>query len=107
MCYGSSEALSEHIRKAKGIAIHPGALNGMFIQGRIAQGKYGYITLPDKMIHNKMNYLTKREGKEIIHFSWEDVKEHVHELAEGKYKGYVVTIGDEDKPLDILMARYT
>ena len=103
MCYGSSEALSEHVREAKGIDIHPGALNGMFIQGRIAQGKYGYITLPDKMVHNKMNYLTKREGKEIIHFSWEDVKEHVNELAEGKYKGYVVTIGDEDKPLDILM----
>lgn len=103
MCYGSSESLAEHISETKKISIHPGALNGMFIQGRIAQGKYGYITLPDNMIRRKMNYLSKRENKDIVHFSWEDVKEHVNELAEGKYNGHVVTIGDEDKPLDILM----
>ena len=103
MCWGSSEALANHIKESCGKDIHPGTLNGMFIQGRIAQGKYGYITLPSRMIMNKINYLAKRDGTPVQEFTWEEVKNPDVKSKIINKEIPLVIIGDKDSPIDIFM----
>ncbi len=103
MCWGSSEALANHIKETCNKDIHPGALNGMFIQGRIAQGKYGYITLPSRMIQNKINYLAKRDGTPVQEFTWEEVKDPAIKSKIINKEIPLVIIGDKDSPIDIFM----
>ena len=103
MCWGSSEALANHIKESCSKDIHPGALNGMFIQGRIAQGKYGYITIPSRMIQNKINYLAKRDGTPVQEFTWEEVKDPAIKSKIINKEISLVIIGDKDAPIDIFM----
>lgn len=103
MCWGSSEALANHIKETCGKDIYAGALNGMFIQGRIAQGKYGYITLPSRMIMNKINYLAKRDKIEVKEYSWKEVKSPDIKNKIVNKETPLVIIGDKDAPIDIFM----
>lgn len=103
MCWGSSEALANHIKEACGKDIYAGALNGMFLQGRIAQGKYGYITLPSRMIMNKINYLAKRDKIEVKEYTWKEVKDPDIKNKIISKEIPLVIIGDKDAPIDIFM----
>ena len=103
MCWGSSEALANHIKETCNKDIHPGALNGMFIQGRLAQGKYGYITSPSRMIMNKINYIAKRDGTPVQEYSWEEVKNPDIKSKIINKEIPLVIIGDKDAPIDIFM----
>ena len=105
MCYGSSEALALHIKETFDIEVAPKALDGMFLQGRIAQGKYGCITIPNKMVLGKIRHLAKRNDMPTLEFSWEDMHSVSKDILSNpeNYKGRVVVIGDRDKPIDILI----
>lgn len=103
MCWGSSEALAYHIKEACDKEVHPGALNGMFLQGRIAQGKYGCVIIPNKLIINKVHYLAKRDGVEIKDYTWDEVKDPEIKQQIINKDIPLVIIGDKDAPIDVLL----
>lgn len=103
MCWGSSESLANHIKETVGKEIHPGALNGMFLQGRIAQGKYGCIIIPDRMVKNKINYLAKRDSITVQEYSWEEVRNPEIKAKIINKEIPLVIIGDKESPIDILL----
>lgn len=97
MCYGSSEGLAWHIKEAKDYDIFPRALDGLFIQGRIAQGKYGMVIVPEEMIRDKI----KAVSKDTICLSW-----YAGTAINGfpdVFKNKVVILGDKNAPIDIFM----
>lgn len=95
MCWASSEGLAWHIKESKGYEISPRALDGMFIQGRIAQGKYGTVMVPNNVLMTKINYLDDNP----IYLGWESAWLLNHNPNITK----VIIIGDKNAPIDILI----
>lgn len=95
MCWSSSEGFAHHIKETKGYEIAPDALNGFFIQGRTAQGKYGTIMVPNNILLTKIQYIDSNP----IYMDWEEAKIFNRHPIINK----VLIIGDRNAPIDILL----
>lgn len=101
MCYGSSEAFVDHIKSTFDFNVSPRATNGIFLQGRIAQGKYGCILLPNNMVWSKIKLISKKNNAEIIQMSFADAFDI--NLNPDNYVGKIVVIGNKHDPIDVFM----
>lgn len=102
MCWGDSKAFCDRIFESKGVKIEPSAVNGMFTQERIAQGKYGKILTTGEILDAKIKKLVYDDESKIIKLTWDQIQDELIKKMIG-VKGTVVIIGAPDAPIDVLL----